>query len=139
MNLDDIERNGYTFTDGCGYVSEVLASLIRDDFSIKEASVFQIRIAGAKGVVMIKKNMPPGVHLQLRKSQIKFPSQDLTFNVVRCGTLSQGYLNRQLILMLHCLGVSSETFLEMQNQAKEYASIPHILKQLKKKSEKIKL
>ena len=30
----------------------------------------------------------------LRESQIKFPSNDLSLNVVRCGTYSQGYLNR---------------------------------------------
>jgi hypothetical protein len=32
--------------------------------------------------------------VKLRKSQVKFPSTDLSFNVVRGATFSQGFLNR---------------------------------------------
>lgn len=50
----DIKRNGYTFTDGCGYVSKYLAEIISKQFNLSlPASAFQIRIGGAKGVLMV--------------------------------------------------------------------------------------
>ena len=55
-----------------------------------------------------------GLKIQLRKSNIKFSSEDLSLNIVRCATASQGYLNRQMIVMLNCLGVPDTVFLEMQ-------------------------
>jgi hypothetical protein len=45
-------RNGYNFTDGCGFISKDLCSLIESHFGIK-SSAFQIRLAGAKGVLML--------------------------------------------------------------------------------------
>ena len=55
----------------------------------------------------------------MRKSQIKFQSQDLTLNVIRCSTFGQGYFNRSLILLLSCLGVPDPYFLQKQRQATE--------------------
>ena len=54
----------------------------------------------------------------LRPSQIKFESEDFSFNVIRASTYGQGYLNRQIILLLHCLGVPEEWFFDKQEQAK---------------------
>ena len=48
----------------------------------------------------------------LRKSQVKFPSENLTLEVVRCATFSQGYLNKQVILLLHSLGVPVDYFMK---------------------------
>jgi hypothetical protein len=42
-----------------------------------------------------------------------------------------------MIVMLHCLGVPDEVFLEMQKRAKEYASVGQILGRLQKKSERM--
>jgi RNA-dependent RNA polymerase len=53
------------------------------------------------------------IEIRLRESQIKFPSNDLSLNVVRCATYSQGYLNRQLIMLLSCLGVPDHIFLNL--------------------------
>lgn len=47
----------------------------------------------------------------LRDSQIKFESLDTNFNIIRCSTFSQGYLNRQIIILLNSLGVPEEVFL----------------------------
>ena len=78
-----------------------------------------------------------GIKIQLRKSNIKFPSPDMSLNVVRCATASQGYLNRQMIVMLHCLGVPDEVFMKMQKRAKEYASVASILTKMENKSKRM--
>jgi len=56
-----------------------------------------VRIAGAKGVLMVNKDMKGPLQVQLRGSQIKFPSAQLSLNIIRSSTLSQGFLNRQMI------------------------------------------
>jgi RNA-dependent RNA polymerase len=55
-----------------------------------------------------------GRQVRLRESQVKFLSADRGLNVVRCATFSQGYLNRQIIILLNALGVPEEVFLKMQ-------------------------
>ena len=52
-----------------------------------------------------------GYKVQLRNSQTKFPSKDLSLNVIRCSTYSQGFLNRSIIQLLHCLGIETEYFI----------------------------
>ena len=56
----------------------------------------------------------PGREIWLRPSQVKFESESTTLNVIRCSKFSQGYLNRQVIILLHCIGVPIEYFLEAQ-------------------------
>jgi len=68
--------------------------------------------------------------IRLRESQIKFPSNDLSFNVVRCATYSQGYLNRQLIILMSCLGVPDQVFIELQRKAKQQVQVQEIFKNL---------
>jgi hypothetical protein len=43
---------------------------------------------------------------------VKFEAEDLSFNVIRASTFGQGYLNRQLIMLLYCLGVPESYFME---------------------------
>jgi hypothetical protein len=43
---------------------------------------------------LVNKDTGRKYDIRLRESQIKFPSNDLSLNVVRCATYSQGYLNR---------------------------------------------
>lgn len=43
--------------------------------------------------------------------------------MIRGATYGQGYLNRQIITLLYCLGVPESYFLNMQRKAKEYASV----------------
>ena len=58
MNTPDIKRNGFNFTDGFGYISESLSNKIAQvEFRATKASAYQIRIAGAKGVLMVNKDM----------------------------------------------------------------------------------
>ena len=116
LDLEDIKRNGYTFSDGVGYISVPLADKIARMFGFEHVSAFQIRLAGAKGVMMINKKLE-GEHVCLRQSQTKFKSDDLSLNVIRCSTFGQGYLNRSIISLLHSLGVPEEFFLLKQRQA----------------------
>jgi RNA-dependent RNA polymerase len=51
----DIKRNGYNFTDGAGHISLALAASTSELFGLTHcSSAFQVRIGGAKGVLMIK-------------------------------------------------------------------------------------
>ena len=49
--------------------------------------------------------------VEIRPSQIKFKCDMWDLEVIRCATFSQGYLNRQVILLFSCLGVKEEIFL----------------------------
>ena len=57
FGVEDIKRNGFCFTDGVGYISSELANAVAKDFRFKKVSAFQIRLAGAKGVLMEKEGI----------------------------------------------------------------------------------
>ena len=100
---------------------------------MKYTSALQIRIGGAKGVCMVKPSLLEGVELEkvtelseleiefhlrqqktqieLRPSQIKFPTKNITLDICKCATFTQGFLNRQIIVLLYSLGVSQDYFL----------------------------
>ncbi len=61
--------------------------------------------------------MEAPIKIQLRQSQIKFEAQDLSFNVIRASTFGQGYFNRQVIMLLYCLGVPETYFTDLQKSA----------------------
>ena len=140
-DIDDIENENYIFTDGCGLISTVLArQLVRKRPIVFRnlrylPSVFQIRYRGYKGVVTIEPHMQAGIWLELRKSMRKFTgTSDLTFAVVEyskvCFFLQSfrlsnknfsqpyiyGYLNDEIILLLHSLGIRTEILLQKQNE-----------------------
>ena len=66
--------------------------------------------------------MEAPIKIQLRQSQIKFEAQDLSFNVIRASTFGQGFFNRQVIMLLYCLGVPESYFTDLQATA--IANIP---------------
>ena len=74
----------------------------------------------------------------LRNSQTKFPSDDLTLNVIRCSTFGQGFLNRSIILLLHSLGVEIPYFLEKQRQAKDLIDVEKVKAKLAVYTEQMK-
>lgn len=54
VTVDDLERNGYCFTDGVGLISKRLAVAISSKLGMTDApTAFQIRFAGCKGVVAV--------------------------------------------------------------------------------------
>ena len=71
--IEDVERNGYCFTDGVGSISPQLAVEIAKSFGQEFASAFQFRLGGAKGMLQIDRQIP-GREVWLRPSQIKFES-----------------------------------------------------------------
>jgi len=133
QNYPDIERNGFTFSDGCGFIRPDLALQIAQSFKFTNISAFQVRLGGAKGVLAVNPdseiyNTEEGGQalVLLRNSQVKFPSDNLSLDIVRCATFSQGYLNRQVITLLHCLGVPIEYFLRKQQIAKQHIQLDSI-------------
>ncbi|CAF4742410.1 unnamed protein product [Rotaria sp. Silwood2] len=90
IQIDDIEKNGYTFTDGCGIIGRSLDKNIvpylndfkkpiltlNNDNQIEENTcpcAFQIRYQGYKGVLMIN-NDNQDDNIQVRSSMKKFTS-----------------------------------------------------------------
>ena len=143
QGLEDVERNGHVFSDGCGWISEELARNVAGYFNHGRISAFQIRVGGAKGILAVNTDRSAFVrdghryHIMLRKSQVKFPSENLTLEVVRCATFSQGYLNKQVILLLHSLGVPVDYFMRKQHIAKQFFDLGFNLARIGKKARKI--
>jgi RNA-dependent RNA polymerase len=96
----DIERDGFTFSDGCGFIRPDVAHEIAAKFKFTKVSGFQIRLGGAKGVLAVCNDLSKfkdgdkEYKILLRNSQVKFQSDNLTLDIVRCATFSQGFLNR---------------------------------------------
>jgi regulator of nonsense transcripts 1 len=125
--INDVERDDYTFTDGCGYISPVLAKRITEHLGISEKykhqkhpypSVFQVRLLGCKGVLALKPSLEKGV--EIRKSMEKF--KWLLPEPFPLGVVDKGYsrpyevgsLNKQFILLLSALGIKDDVFLKKQ-------------------------
>lgn len=99
-----------------------------------------MRLGGAKGVLMIKRKkdpsdpnsygMPENIKVQLRHSQLKFKKGDWFLEIIRCATFSQGYLNRQVILLMNSLGVPDDVFKKLLGKALEDLDIKNVLKNL---------
>ncbi|ORY92106.1 RNA dependent RNA polymerase-domain-containing protein [Syncephalastrum racemosum] len=114
--IDDIERNGYTFSDGVGKISAKLAKEIAIKMELRTVPcAFQFRFGGAKGVLSVS-NFLEGRKIQLRPSQIKFSSTHYELEIIRFSTLIPGYLNRQAITILSALGISDEIFMDKMDR-----------------------
>jgi RNA-dependent RNA polymerase len=115
--IDDVERNGYTFTDGVGQISPLLADLINHQLKLDDEtpSLFQFRLGGCKGVLAVSEDLR-GIDIRLRNSQFKFASESNDLEVIRCSRFEGAHLNRQLILVLSALGVDDSVFLGMQEK-----------------------
>lgn len=60
LGLPDIERDGFCFSDGCGFIDSICAQKIAQGcYNYQNVSAFQIRIGGAKGVLVAKENINP--------------------------------------------------------------------------------
>lgn len=116
--IPDVKRNGYTFSDGVGKISPVLAKEVAFRLELKSPpSAFQFRLGGAKGVLTIDESLAnTRIKVQLRPSQIKFESKHLTLEVIRTSTYIHGYLNRQVITLLSALGIKDEVFMDFMKE-----------------------
>ncbi|KAI4263619.1 MAG: hypothetical protein L6R42_001243 [Xanthoria sp. 1 TBL-2021] len=115
--IGDVERNGRVFSDGVGTCSlGVLKTLqaTQRSFSVP-ATIFQIRFAGAKGVISLDSRLQ-GYVLRLRPSMIKYRGTEES-HIEICGIASRMLplvLNRQLIKILEDLGISNKAFEDLQ-------------------------
>ncbi|KAF9889780.1 hypothetical protein FE257_006870 [Aspergillus nanangensis] len=112
--IEDVIRNGYTFSDGVGRISRFLAQMVMSELKIKTftgepPSAFQFRLGGCKGMLAISPlAQPQEVHI--RPSQNKFHATHNGLEVIRWSQFSLSSLNRQLILVLSTLGIPDRTF-----------------------------
>ncbi|CAK7275185.1 hypothetical protein SEPCBS119000_006566 [Sporothrix epigloea] len=108
------------FSDGVGTISLEAAQCIWKQLprSKKQPTCFQIRYAGAKGMLSLDTRLE-GRQIRLRPSMIKFESKENT-NLEICDMAMQAiplYLNRQLIKILEDMGTPSIWFQERQEEA----------------------
>ena len=115
--IQDVERRGYTFTDGVGKISPLLAEMASQQLKLagRTPSVFQFRLGGCKGVLAVAPDLQ-GLSLKIRESQFKFPSESSNLEIIRWSETWQAKLNRQIIIVMSALGVKNKIFLDMQDR-----------------------
>ena len=120
IEVPDIERDGFNYTDGCGGISKDLAEQIREGAAIVEPhlpSVYQIRYQGCKGVVALDPTLKRG-KLMIRPSMKKCQSGSKPFlEIGLCDysrPYSYGHLNRQFIMLFSALGIKDEVLIRKQ-------------------------
>ena len=117
VEIEDITRNGYNFTDGVGKISPFLAQMVAlelaegQPLSQPPPSVFQFRLGGCKGVLATSPQTA-AQEIHIRRSQYKFPAMHEGLEIIRCSQFASANLNRQIILVLSALGVPDHVFVE---------------------------
>ncbi|PNS15990.1 RNA-dependent RNA polymerase 1 [Sphaceloma murrayae] len=111
VEIPDIERNGFTFTDGVGKLSKFLAHMISQELRLgpDAPSLFQFRMGGCKGVLAVDPTLS-GREVHIRPSQQKFKTDYNQLEIIRWSSFASAYLNRQIILVLSALGISDTVF-----------------------------
>ena len=113
--LEEVEHNGYIFSDGIGKITPDLAMEVAKTLQLTDnpPSAYQIRYAGFKGVIAVWQGENDGIRLSLRPSMRKFESAHTVLEVVSWTKFQPGFLNRQIITLLS-LNVSDAIFSQMQ-------------------------
>ncbi|KAB1205855.1 RNA-dependent RNA polymerase 1 [Morella rubra] len=109
----------YVFSDGIGKISAEFAKKVALKCGCKcsSPSAFQIRYGGYKGVVAV--DPTSSRKLSLRKSMLKYESDNTKLDVLAFSKFQPCFLNRQLITLLSTLGVEDWVFENKQRQAVE--------------------
>ncbi|KAJ8111954.1 hypothetical protein OPT61_g5568 [Boeremia exigua] len=118
--IPDVERNGYTFTDGVGRLSFFLAQMAAQDLGLQNAfedppSLYQFRLGGCKGVLALDPSIVRN-EVHIRPSQFKFEAPYTGLEIIRCSSLATPFFNRQIIIVLSDLGVLDHVFIRKQQQ-----------------------
>ncbi|PKA57860.1 putative RNA-dependent RNA polymerase SHL2 [Apostasia shenzhenica] len=116
--LEDVERNGYVFSDGIGKISPGLGMEVAERLQLTESppSAYQIRYAGCKGVVAVWPEKDDKIRLSLRPSMNKFESNHNVLEIVSWTRFQPGFLNRQIVTLLSSLEVPDRVFWKMQEE-----------------------
>ncbi|CAI2372025.1 unnamed protein product [Moneuplotes crassus] len=133
LEVPDIENNRYTFSDGCGEIDKEFfeEKILKKYFKHSMCSAIQIRMGGYKGVLLATNNLEDESKILTRKSMNKFglrPTQvQLTLEVIRLATYMNGYLNKQIILVMWSNGIDEDVFIKIQqNYISELLSYYHL-------------
>lgn len=120
--IEDVERNGFCFTDGCGLISFGLAERLSQQLRLKHIpTVFQIRLKGCKGTVALDVKLDRKEQIVVRGSVEKFQWKlppPFFLGVVEDGVsrpYTYGNLNKQFIQLLSANGIDDEIFLKIQD------------------------
>ena len=121
-DIEDIKRDDFVFTDGCGSISPHFAKILVQKVNISFRNnrylpcVYQVRYRGYKGVLAIDPYLQGKIQVQFRDSMKKVSGGiDLSFCVVDYSKPYKfGFLSDEIILLLHALGISRSTLLEKQ-------------------------
>ena len=110
----------YQFTDGIGRVSsdvmDIIANILYEANPRKRREpidAVQIRLGGNKGVLTV--HHADGIvedekRIEVRESMYKFRSESVDVEVVSTNTVSNMYLNRNIVLLLSSMGIKDEVF-----------------------------
>ncbi|KAK0717081.1 RNA dependent RNA polymerase-domain-containing protein [Lasiosphaeria miniovina] len=117
VKIPDVQKGKYCFTDGVGKISGLLARFVAEDWDIisPAPSAYQFRMGGCKGVLVVWPDVK-GTEVHIRKSQEKFFAEFNGLEVVKCSQFSNATLNRQIIMILSCLGVPDQVFVDMMKE-----------------------
>ena len=111
-NIDPNDGRKYTFTDGVGMISRLLATLVNRQMRFpKDNTTFQFRLGGSKGVLSVA-DIGKGQVVKTRPSQNKFTAERKRLEIIKPAVFVQAELNRQLIIILSCLGIYDHVFME---------------------------
>ncbi|KAF9879374.1 suppressor of ascus dominance [Colletotrichum karsti] len=122
--IEDIEKNGFCFSDGVGKISQLLAKMVvqemsDEDFNIAP-SAFQFRMGGCKGMLTVWPDAK-NLEVHIRPSQEKFKATFNGLEIIKYARHSIATLNRQTITVLTSLGVRGETILKLaESQIQNY-------------------
>ncbi|PHT33925.1 hypothetical protein CQW23_25725 [Capsicum baccatum] len=106
----------YVFSDGIGKISADFARRVATKCGLQYTpSAFQIRYGGCKGVVAV--DPYSSMKLSLRKSMLKYESNNIKLDVLGWSKYQPCYLNRQLVTLLSTLGVKDYVLELKQKEA----------------------
>jgi len=108
----------YIFTDGCGEISGDYLEQIASIMNLNSVpSAIQVRLMGMKGMLVLNPQLTKQIRYvpSMKKYDIENPTPlQRTVEVIKTASVLRGYLNRQYINILSCLGVPNEFFLKLQ-------------------------
>lgn len=121
ITTDSKDGMTWTFTDGAGKISPFYAHMIAHDHNLADTpSCLQVRIAGAKGILVVWPDVP-SKEVHIRPSQEKFKGPYNGIEVIKVSRYSHATLNKQVIPILNCLGVEDDVFMDLlEAELKEY-------------------
>ena len=115
--ISDVERNGRVFSDGVGTISREAVEEMYEVLpeSKRDATAFQVRWAGAKGMLSLDVRLTGRV-VRVRESMLKFESEDKRTLEI-CDVADKPIrmvLNRSVVKILEDMGAPERWFLGLQ-------------------------